>query len=115
MARRIRRVGGQFLGGERWRHLKLDYLTRAPPTAHGAGSAAGGLERAKVINHRTFLTRGNIMKKNIENRRQGALARLEGSKFFPKVGKDGAKRPRAVWEDRRNREIQTLRARLRVS
>ena len=55
------------------------------------------------------------MKKNIENRRQGALARLEGSKFFPKVGKDGAKRTRAVWEDRRNREIQTLKARLRVS
>ena len=55
------------------------------------------------------------MKKNIENRRQGALARLEGSKFFPKVGTDGAKRTRAVWEDRRNREIQTLKARLRVS
>ena len=52
MACRIQLVGGQFLGGERWRHLKIDYLTRSPPTAHKAVAAAGGLERAKVINHR---------------------------------------------------------------
>lgn len=54
------------------------------------------------------------MKKNIENRREGALARLESSKFFPKVGKDGAKRTKKTWDARRKHEIQTLRARLRV-
>jgi hypothetical protein len=55
------------------------------------------------------------MKKNVEDRRRSALARLESSKFFHKVGKDGRKRTRAAWEDRRTREIETLRARLRIA
>ena len=55
------------------------------------------------------------MKKNIENRRVRALERLEGSKFFPKVLKNGKKRTKKDWEKRKENEIKTLKDRVRVS
>ena len=55
------------------------------------------------------------MKKNVENRRLGALERLEAYKFFPKVGKDGKKRTKETWEKRKENEIKTLKSRVRFS
>ena len=55
------------------------------------------------------------MKKNIENRRVRALERLEGSKFFPKVLKNGKKRTKKDWEKRKENEIKTLKDRVRFS
>ena len=55
------------------------------------------------------------MKKNVENRRLGALERLEASKFFPKVGKDGKKRTKETWDKRKENEIKPLKSRVSLS
>jgi len=41
-------------------------------------------------------------------RRQGALERLTESKFFDKVNKKGVARTQAKWQERKEREIETL-------
>ena len=49
------------------------------------------------------------MKKNLRNRREGALARLKESKFFEKNG-----RTEESWQKRKDREIANLEAKLGV-
>ena len=59
---------------------------------------------------------GWTMKKfNVENRRLGALERLEASKFFPKVLKNGKKRTKKDWERGKKDDIKILKVRLRKS
>jgi hypothetical protein len=47
------------------------------------------------------------MKKNLRNRREGALARLKESKFFEKNG-----RTQEAWQKRKDREIKILEKRV---
>jgi hypothetical protein len=55
------------------------------------------------------------MKKNVENRRLGALERLKVSKFSPKVLENGKNRTKKDWEKRKENEVKTLKDRVRVS
>ncbi len=47
------------------------------------------------------------MKKNLRNRREGALARLKESQFFEKNG-----RTQEAWQKRKDREIEILEKRV---
>jgi hypothetical protein len=49
------------------------------------------------------------MKKNLNARRAGALQRLKDSVFFEKKG-----RTQESWQDRKEREIDTLEKRLNI-
>lgn len=49
------------------------------------------------------------MKKNLRNRREGALARLKESKFFEKNG-----RTQEAWQKRKDREIEILEKRVSI-
>ena len=52
------------------------------------------------------------MKKNIENRRVRALERLEGSKFFPKVLKNGKKRTKKIGKKERRMRLKLSKTEL---
>ena len=52
------------------------------------------------------------MKKNVENRRLGALERLEASKFFPKVGRTVRIGPRKLGKKERRMRLKLLKTEL---
>jgi len=52
------------------------------------------------------------MKKNLQNRRMGALERLQASTFTPKKMRDGKERNEDSWTKKRDAEIDTLKKRL---
>ena len=50
--------------------------------------------------------------KNLQNRRKGALERLESSTFSPKKMRDGKEQNEDSWTKKRDAEIDTLKKRL---
>ena len=52
--------------------------------------------------------------KNLQNRRKGALERLEASSFTPKKMRDGKDRSEETWTKKKEAIIETLKKRLKL-